>query len=132
MRNNQKQREFRQYSKNNKSAAVGAINSSVDIGAVRSAKEVIQRYIEIVRDREQRFVVGFAGAAFVAADGILIQVEFDGKPYLGNSTALAQFFQSKHYHHLLTRVYHSGIIKISQFGILHTKWRNFFKVGNKA
>lgn len=105
---------------------MGAINSSVDIGAIRSAKEVIQRYIEIVRDREQRFVVGFAGAAFVAADGILVQVEVDGKPYLGNSTALAQFFQSKHYHHLLTKVYHSGIIKNIPFWYVTYQMEKFF------
>lgn len=116
---------YMRYLCNNKSAASGA-DSSVYFLAVGPAEEVIKRHVKIIRYRKQGLVVRFPGAAFVAADGILVKVKFDGKAHLGYSAAFAQFFQSKHNHHLLTKVYHSGIIKISRFGIFHTRRRNKF------
>lgn len=92
--------------------------------AFRPAEKVIERYVKIICNSDESFVVCFSSFVFVAAYGVLVEVKLYGKAHLRYSTAFPKFFQTKHSHHPLTKVYHSGIIIISRFGIFYAIRRN--------
>lgn len=57
-------------------------------------KKVVDRNIKKVSKSDERPVVSFTLAALIAADAVLIEVQFYGKPLLCNAPCTAQFFQS--------------------------------------
>ena len=67
---------------------------SVECRIIRPFQQIVNRHTEIIGKQNQRLVIGFTGAVFIAADAVLIHIQFNGKPLLRDAACKAQFFQS--------------------------------------
>lgn len=70
---------------------------------VGSFKQIVYRNIEIVGEFDEGGIIGFALAAFVAADAVLIHGEIHGELELRYPAAFSQFFQA-HAHPSLDKI----------------------------
>ena len=62
---------------------------------IGSPEEIVQRYMEIIGECDQRGVARFPLAAFVSADGVLTEVQIHCQLKLGDPPRFSQLFQSK-------------------------------------
>lgn len=60
-----------------------AKKSSLQLGAICALQQIIDGYIEIIRNPDQLVNTGLPLAGLIAADGVLIGIQIRGKPLLG-------------------------------------------------